>query len=92
MVLSNNYKKTNKANGQDKVPDKLLRESAMECGSMFHHLFCLSYQHGTLPSYWTHALVCPVYKKSRIFASELQVCVTYGHPLQKKLTLGQIFD
>ena len=37
----------------------------MECGAMFHHLFCQSYQHGTLPSHWTHALVCPIYEKCK---------------------------
>ena len=55
----------NKANGPDKVPARFLKETAMECGAMFHHLFCQSYQHGTLPSHWTHALVCPIYKKGK---------------------------
>ena len=55
----------NKANGPDKVPDRFLKETAMECGAMecgamFHHLFCQSYQYGTLPSHWTHALVYPL--------------------------------
>ena len=31
---------------------------------MFHHLFCQSYQHGTLLSHWTNALVCPIYENS----------------------------
>ena len=30
----------NKANGPDKVPPRFLKETAMECGAMFHHLFC----------------------------------------------------
>ena len=47
----------NKANGPDKVLARFLKETVMECGAMFHHLFCQSYQHGTLPSHWTHALV-----------------------------------
>ena len=55
----------NKANGPDKVPARFLKETVMECGAMFHHLFCQSYQHGTLPSHWTHALVCPIYKKGK---------------------------
>ena len=49
----------NKANGPDKVPARFLKETTMECWVMF----CQSYQHGTLPSHWTHALVCPIYKK-----------------------------
>ena len=51
--------------GPDKVPAIFLKETVMECGAMFHNLFCQSYQHGTLPSHWTHALGCPVYKKAR---------------------------
>ena len=54
----------NKANGPDKVPARFQKETAMECGVKFHHLFCQSYQHGTLPSHLTPALVCPVYKKA----------------------------
>ena len=50
----------NKANGPDKVPVRILKETAIECGAMFHHLFSQSYQHSTLPSHLTHALVCPV--------------------------------
>ena len=64
MVLSKNNKKNpNAANGPDKVPARFLKETVMEYGAMYHHLFCQSYQHGTLPSHWTHALVCPIYKK-----------------------------
>ena len=32
----------NKANGPDKVPTRFLKENAIECGAMFHHLFCQS--------------------------------------------------
>ena len=32
---------------------------------MLHHLFCQAYQHGTLASDWTHALVCPVCTKGK---------------------------
>ena len=39
----------------------------MECGAMFHHMFCQSYQHGTLPSHWTHALVNLVFKNGKKF-------------------------
>ena len=56
----------NRANGPDKAPARFLSENAMECGAMFHHLFCQSYQHGTLPSDWTHSLVCPIYKRQEI--------------------------
>ena len=34
----------NKANGPDKIPARFLKETAMECGAMFHHLFCQSYR------------------------------------------------
>ena len=50
----------NKANGPDEVPARLIEETVVEYGAMFHHLFCQSYLHDTLPSHWTHALVCPV--------------------------------
>ena len=43
----------NKANGPEKIPARFLKETAMECGAMFHHLFYQSYRHGTLPSHWT---------------------------------------
>ena len=46
-------------------PARFTKETAMEFGAIFNHLFCQSYQHGTLPSHWTHALACPVYKKAR---------------------------
>ena len=32
----------NKANGPDKVPARILKETALECGAMFLHLFCQS--------------------------------------------------
>ena len=53
----------NKTDGPEKVPARFLNETAMECGAMFHYLFCQSYQPGTLPCHLSHALVCPVYKK-----------------------------
>ena len=31
----------------------------------YYYLLCQSYEHGTLSSHWTHALVCPICKKAR---------------------------
>lgn len=53
----------NKASGPDLMPARLLKESAVECGDMFHHLFTQSYRCGTLPTSWKRALICPVFKK-----------------------------
>ncbi|KAJ8047922.1 hypothetical protein HOLleu_00041 [Holothuria leucospilota] len=39
-----------KASGPDLMPARLLKESAVECGDMFHHLFTQSYQCETLPT------------------------------------------
>ena len=49
-----------KANGPDKVLERFLKETALECGAM-SHLFFQSCQRGTLRSHWTHALVCALY-------------------------------
>ena len=57
----------NNANGPDKVRARFLKETAMECGDMFHHLSCQSCHHGTLSSYCTHALVYPIYRKCWIY-------------------------
>ena len=75
---------SNKANCPDRVPDRFLRETAMKCGAMYHRFFCQSYQHGTLPSHWTHALVFPVYKKARIL-NQRSTCLCHIQPSLAKL-------
>ena len=62
----------------------------MQCAAMFHHLFCQSYQHGTLPSHWTHALVSikngkksePVNRKpvslTAIDSQVMEHCIVYS--------------
>ena len=57
--------KPDKASGPDKIPAKFLKEAADDLAKMYQHLFYQSYSTGSLPSTWTHALVCPIYKKGQ---------------------------
>ena len=50
-------------NGPDIVPAKFIKETAIECGAMSHHLLHQLYQHGT--SNCTHALACPIYRRGK---------------------------
>jgi hypothetical protein len=54
-----------KAGGPDHIPARYLKENARELAPMYSHLFQQSYNHGQLPSTWTHATVCPIYKKGQ---------------------------
>ena len=51
------------AAGPDKLPARLLKETAHQIAPMYTHLFSQSYQHGLLPDSWTRSTVCPVFKK-----------------------------
>ena len=48
-----------KAAGPDKLPVRLLKETAHQIASMYTHLFSQSYQDGLLPE----STVCPIFKK-----------------------------
>ena len=52
-----------KAAGPDKLPARLLKETAHQIAPMCTHLFSQSYQHGLLPDSWTRSTVCPIFKK-----------------------------
>ena len=52
-----------KAAGPDKLPARLLKETAHQIAPMYTHLFSQSYQHGLLPDSWTRSSVCPIFKK-----------------------------
>ena len=52
-----------KAAGPDKLPARLLKETAHQIAPMYTNLFSQSYQHGLLPDSWTHSTVCPIFKK-----------------------------
>ena len=52
-----------KAAGPDKLPARLLKETAHQIAPMYTHLFSQSYQHGLLPDSWTRSTVCPIFKK-----------------------------
>ena len=51
--------------GPDELPARLLKECAVELAPIYQQLFTTSYNTGTLPSSWRHAMVCPIFKKGR---------------------------
>ena len=60
-LLSNiNHTKTG---GPDNLPARFLKETANQIAPMYTHLFSQSYNQGCLPDSWTHAIVCPIFKK-----------------------------
>lgn len=61
---------TSKASGPDMIPARFIKETADQLARVFTHLYQQSYDTGHVPSSWTHALVCPVYKKSNISSPE----------------------
>ena len=54
-----------KAGGPDGIPARFLKETASEIAAMYTHLFSQSYKEGYPPKSWTHALVCPIFKKGK---------------------------
>ena len=69
--------KPHKAGGPDRVPARFLKETANEIAPVYQHLFTQSYNSGELPPSWTHATVCPIYKKGK----KSQTCLTYGYSM-----------
>ena len=55
----------NKAGGPDSIPARFLKETAREIAPMYTHLYQQSYNCGTLPTTWKHAVVCPIFKKGQ---------------------------
>ena len=54
-----------KAAGPDNLGARLLKEISSEIAPVYCHLFDQSYRSGSVPSSWTHALVCPIFKKAQ---------------------------
>ena len=54
-----------KAGGPDLIPSRFLKENACQLAPVYTHLFRQSYNSGSPPSSWTHAIVCPIYKKGK---------------------------
>ena len=54
-----------KAGGPDKLPARLLKETADEIAPMYTHLFTQSYKLGQLPTSWKSATICPIFKKGK---------------------------
>ena len=52
-----------KALGPDELHPRVLKELATELGPVFAHLFQKSLDTGEIPKEWSHANICPLYKK-----------------------------
>ena len=52
-----------KALGPDELHPRVLKELATELGPVFAHLFKKSLDTGEIPKEWSHANICPLYKK-----------------------------
>ena len=59
-----------KAGGPDKLPARLLKETADEIAPMYTHLFTQIYKLGQLPTSWKSATICPIFKKGKRFLPE----------------------
>ena len=59
-----------KASGPDQIPARFFKETALQLAKVYTHLFQQSYDSGILPTSWTHAMVCPIYKKGNRSAPE----------------------
>ena len=54
---------SNKANGPDNIPTRLIKETASEISEVVCFLFNQSYSSGQLPSDWCKANIVPIFKK-----------------------------
>ena len=52
-----------KALGPDELHPRVLKELATELGPVFAHLFQQSIDKGEIPKEWSHANICPPFKK-----------------------------
>ena len=52
-----------KAQGQDYIPPRFLKECAEELAPALTLVFPASLQQGTVPDYWKQAMVTPIFKK-----------------------------
>ena len=55
--------KSSKASGPDMIPNRVLKEAAVETAPFLVLLFQASLDQGILPKEWKHAYVSPIYKK-----------------------------
>ena len=55
--------KPNKASGPDMIPNRVLKEAAVEIAPFLVMLFQTSLDQEILPKEWKHAYVSPIYKK-----------------------------
>ena len=55
--------KPNKASGPDMIPNRVLKEAAVEIAPFLVMLFQASLDQGILPKEWKHSYVSPIYKK-----------------------------
>ena len=72
-VAQSEFEKADKFNGQftdvftkpepDKLHPRVLKELATELGTVFAHLFQQSIDTGEIPSEWSLANICPLFKK-----------------------------
>ena len=53
----------NKASGPDKIPARLLKETAVQSAPILSAIFQKSLDMGVLPEKWKHSNVSPIYKK-----------------------------
>ena len=52
----------NKTSGVDKIPARLLKETAHMSAVPLSMLYNLSFKHGQVPKLWNHANVTPIHK------------------------------
>ena len=60
-----------KAGGPDKLPARLLKETADEIAPMYTHLFTQSHKLGQLPTSWKSATICPIFKKANVLSQKI---------------------
>jgi hypothetical protein len=54
---------TDKASGPDNISNKVLKSCAEELAPVISHIFQLSLETGSLPTYWRNANISPIFKK-----------------------------
>ena len=78
--------KPNKASGLDMIPNRVLKEVAVEIAPFLVMLFQASLDQGILPKEWKHAYVSPIYEKG-----DCSLPVNY-HPVSLTCTCCKVLE